>query len=189
MRIMIIMKNDSFSILFFCFSLGWFWILIFCFCFLIFLIHLRAFRAGNLSEIDAISVIVANKYQPEFGDWKCHNLFFLTVQCVDLGQGSFLLVPPELYFAVIWKGWESWASVSLGLSSWSDSLKVLGIKGEAYQAFWQHHLEVTHPHPQQRILLLKARQGPAQIPGMGKQTPPLDARSKKELWPHWLCPG
>lgn len=96
--------------------------------------------------------IVANKYQPEFGDWKCHNLLFLTVQCVDLGQGSILLVPPELYFAVIWKGWESWASVSLGL-------KVLGIKGEAYKAFWQHRLEVTHPHLQHRILLLKARQG------------------------------
>lgn len=46
---------------------------------------------------------------------------------------------PRISFAVSRKGWESQASVSRGLSSWSEGLRVLGMKGGAYKA-WKSHI-------------------------------------------------
>lgn len=112
------------------------------------------------------------------------------------------LKPPQFvisHSSVGWLGARQWSSADLSwsilcsqleslyklayppphdLASQSGGLRVLGIKGEASEAFWGQTLEVTHHHFH-HTLLLKTRQGPAQIQGVVKQTPPHDGRNNE----------
>lgn len=78
----------------------------------------------------------------------CYFLLFRGLSCG--GQDSFT----GLFWALLcsqWESWESWASLSHGLSSWSDNLRVLGIKGDVYKAFdskaWKSHIITSTTHP------------------------------------------
>lgn len=110
-----------------------------------------------------------------------------SVGWLGAGRGS-SAISPERLFSVSLKGWESQMG-SLFLPKAFHPHPV-------DSAFWGHHrgsYERFWDSCFYYIPWFETSQGPFQIQGMGKHTPPFDGKTTTHLWPHlfylwvWHC--